>query len=161
MLHDVYLLRTGLIVLYRLFHNGIVIYNSSSACNVTLAHQDTWSAHEFRVEACTAVGCTSSASVLARTQPQPPEGLVGITANVTSQRTVRVHWTPVTAANGQLRYDVYFTGPFYTEQSTTTFDVRSVSFLASFHGEPETSVDSIPPYKWLISMKKCIVIDIR
>jgi len=108
-------LHSGVIVLYRLYHNGILIYNSSSACNVSLIHLETWSAHEFRLETCTAVGCTSSPSVLTRTLERPPEGQVGLTVNISSVRSVLVYWTPVSAANGPLRYDVYFTGPFYTQ----------------------------------------------
>jgi len=108
----------GVIILYTLYHNGIVIYNSSSACNVSLTRLETWSAHQFRLETCTAVGCASSPSVLARTQELPPEGHVGLTVNVSSPRTVVAYWTPVSAANGQLRYDVYFSGPFYALQST-------------------------------------------
>ena len=109
---------TGVIILYRLYHNGILVYNSSTACNLTLTQLETWSAHEFRLETCTAVGCSSSRSVLSRTQELAPQGLVGLAVNVTSARTVLVYWTAVSAANGRLRYDVYFTGPFYTEQRT-------------------------------------------
>jgi len=112
--------RTGLIILYRLYHNGILVYNSSTACNITLTHLETWSAHEFRLETCTAVGCSSSRSVLARTQELPPQGLVGLVVNVTSPHSVLVYWTAVSAPNGLLRYDVYFTGPFYTHQRTSS-----------------------------------------
>lgn len=108
-------LHAGVIVLYRLYHNGILIYNSSSPCNVSLTQLETWSAHEFRLETCTAVGCTSSPSVLARTLERPPEGLVGLAVNISSARSVLVYWTPVSAANGLLKYDVYFTGPFYAQ----------------------------------------------
>jgi len=109
----------GVIIVYRLYHNGILIYNSSTACNITLTNLQTWSAHELRVETCTAVGCSSSNSVLSRTQELPPQGLVGLVVNVTSPHSVLVYWTPVRAANGLLRYDVYFTGPFYTQQSAS------------------------------------------
>jgi len=105
----------GVIVLYRLYHNGLVMYNSSTACNMSLTGLETWSAHELRLETCTAVGCTSSPSVVARTQELAPEGHIGLRANVSSSRTVLVYWTPVTA-NGNLSYNVYFTGPFYTHQ---------------------------------------------
>ena len=109
------LLHPGVIVLYRLYHNGILVHSSSSACNLTLTELETWSAHEFRLETCTAVGCTSSPSVLSRTQELPPEGLIGLAVNVSSARSVLLYWTPVSAANGLLRYDVYFSGPFYTQ----------------------------------------------
>jgi len=75
----------------------------------------------FRVEACTQVGCTSSPSVRSRTQKRPPEGDISLTVNVSSSRSVRLHWTPVAAANGPLRYDVYFNGPFYIDEQSTQF----------------------------------------
>jgi len=59
---------------------------------------------------------TSSPSVLSRTQELAPEGVVGLAVNISSARSVLVYWTPVSAANGLLRYDVYFTGPFYTQR---------------------------------------------
>ena len=105
-------------MLYRLYHNGIVIHDSPLACNVSLSGLETWSAHAFRVETCTSVGCTSSTSVLARTQETAPRGVMGLRVNVSSSRTVLVHWTPVIEPNGRLRYHVYFTGPFYAQQRT-------------------------------------------
>jgi len=116
----------GVIVLYRLYHNGILIYNSSTACNLTLSGLETWSAHELRLETCTSVGCTSSPSVLARTQESVPEGVIGLAVNVSSTRSVLVYWTPVNEPNGRLSYRVYFSGPFYAQQSTYAFGKPSV-----------------------------------
>ena len=127
---------TGVILLYRLYHNGIVIYNSSSACNLSLTGLQTWSAHQFRLETCTSVGCTSSASVLARTQELAPQGVIGLRVNVSSSRSVRVHWTPVREANGRLLYNVYFTGPFYTSQR------KHISICSSLFNTVQSHVQS-------------------
>jgi len=131
-------LHAGVIILYRLYHNGILMYNSSSACNVSLTQLEVWSAHEFRLETCTAVGCASSRSVLSRTLEEPPEGPVGLAVNVSSARTVRVYWTPVSAANGLLRYHVYFTGPFYTQGGISQFHFR-------YHPHRRHHTSSLPP----------------
>jgi len=117
-LFDSRLCVTGVITLYRLYHNGIVIYDSSTACNLTMSGLQTWSAHQFRLETCTSVGCTSSPSILARTQENVPVGTVGLRVNGSSPRSVLVYWTPVSEPNGNLSYHVYFTGPFDDRQRT-------------------------------------------
>lgn len=63
------------------------------------------------------MGCSSSHEVSARTQEAPPQGTIGLSAQVLDARSVRVQWTRVQTPNGLLFYDVYFEGLFYVNPS--------------------------------------------
>jgi len=54
-----------------------------------------------------------------------PEGVITLRVNVSSSRSLNVYWTPVSQANGRLRYHVYFHGLFVV-QHTSTLQLRSV-----------------------------------
>src|SRR6266536_4939997 len=103
----------GVIILYRLYHNGLFICNDSSQLSFTINNLLPWSLHSFVVEACTVIGCSSSNEVSARTQESSPVGVIGINVIVDGPRQVRVLWTNVAVPNGLLYYDVYFEGLFY------------------------------------------------
>ena len=71
------------------------------------------SLHIFRLEACTARGCSYGPETLARTAEAAPEGAVALSVFVTDARTVSARWTAPVNPNGALQYEVLFTGIFY------------------------------------------------
>lgn len=112
----IFLLRivyAGVIILYRLYHNGLLAYNGSSLCDQTISSLQPWSIHIFREEACTIRGCAQSDDLTMRTQEAPPVGAIGLQVRVNNARGVSAYWTAVDSPNGLLYYNVYFNGIFY------------------------------------------------
>ena len=105
----------GVITLYRLYHNGLLIYTDHSIREHTIRHLQPWSLHLIRVDACTDKGCSSSNEVEGRTQEALPLGTIGLDLSVVDGRTVDVKWNALQNPNGRIYYDVYFEGFFYTD----------------------------------------------
>jgi hypothetical protein len=74
-----------------------------------------YSKHVFRVVACTKAGCSSSKQAKAYTQESQPEGFVTMDLRVDDARMVSVKWTVPEKPNGNMFFDVYFDGLFYTD----------------------------------------------
>ena len=109
---------TGVIILYKLYHNGLLVFNDSILRSVTFNNLQPYSFHSFRIEVCTIMGCASSGVVVGNTQEAPPVGSVGLNLKVAGSRSVQVQWSAVTASNGLLYYDVYFDGLYYVNTGT-------------------------------------------
>ncbi|KAK7504941.1 hypothetical protein BaRGS_00003969 [Batillaria attramentaria] len=131
----------GQIISYTLFHNGVNVMEGLAR----VYHVDglqPYSRHTFRVQACTARGCGTSAeteartqeeapqgtvvatarvldartvSTEARTQEEAPQGTVVATARVLDARTVSVRFTSPAQPNGLLYFDIFFQGLFYVD----------------------------------------------
>ena len=54
---------SGVIIQYRLYHNGLLVYTSANNRQYSIDNLQPWSLHTFRVEACTSRGCGSSEEV--------------------------------------------------------------------------------------------------
>ena len=106
---------SGIINEYKLFHNGLLVYNSPTVRQHLIGGLSPWSLHVLRVEACTSRGCGSSAEVRARTMEAPPEGQIGLGLRVSGQRSVDVKWNAVEVENGEVAYDVYVEGLEYVD----------------------------------------------
>lgn len=104
---------SGIIIQYRLYHNGLEVFTSPSISYHLIDGLQPWSVHKFRVAACTLKGCGSSNEVTTRTQEAPPVGEVGLEIGEITSRTVQVRYTAVAQPNGLIYYDVYFKGNFY------------------------------------------------
>ncbi|XP_076463865.1 usherin-like [Babylonia areolata] len=122
-------LPNGVITSYVLYHNdknvteGLIFRHEVNGLS-------PYSRHVFRLQVCTAQGCAFSAEVEARTKEAAPEGTLVLTASIKDARTVSVHWTRPSDANGQLFFDVFFQGLFYADPEnwnyTTVTDRRSL-----------------------------------
>ncbi|KAK7487113.1 hypothetical protein BaRGS_00021608, partial [Batillaria attramentaria] len=119
----------GQIISYTLFHNGVNVMEGLAR----VYHVDglqPYSRHTFRVQACTARGCGTSAETEARTQQEAPQGTVVATARVLDARTVSVRFTSPAQPNGLLYFDIFFQGLFYVDPEnwnyTTVMDRRSL-----------------------------------
>jgi hypothetical protein len=73
-----------------------------------------YSKNVFRIVACTKSGCSSSKQTMAYTQEAQPEGFVTMDLRVDDARTVSVKWTVPEKPNGNMSFDVFFQGLFYT-----------------------------------------------
>jgi usherin len=105
----------GVITQYRLFQNGLLIYNNPTTREFRIGNLLPWSLHLLRVEACTVKGCGSTTEVSARTQEAPPVGTIGLDLIVEGPRSVRLLWNGVVQSNGVVQYDAYFEGLFYVD----------------------------------------------
>ncbi|ELU01149.1 hypothetical protein CAPTEDRAFT_219707 [Capitella teleta] len=111
----------GIIIEYRLYHNGLQVLNSSFITYKFIDGLQPWSLHRFRVSACTVKGCGSSNEIAARTQEAPPIGEVGLEIGLTRARSVEVRYTGVEVNNGIVFYNIYFEGPFYVDPDNFDF----------------------------------------
>ncbi len=112
----------GVINVYNLYHNTLLIYSDPTQRRHTIDSLQPWSLHTLRVTACTVIGCTSSNEVKARTEESPPEGSIGLDLVVDNSREVSVKWNEVAEANGNISYDVYFEGLFYSDPGEKCLD---------------------------------------
>ncbi|XP_053408878.1 usherin-like [Mercenaria mercenaria] len=107
-------LPNGRITQYQLFHNEIPRYVGLNMF-YDVGGLTPYSKHVFRVVACTRSGCSSSKQTKAYTQESQPEGFVTMDLRVEDARTVSVKWTVPEKPNGNMFFDVYFEGLFYTD----------------------------------------------
>ena len=128
----------GQIILYRLYHNGLMIYNMTPSLTTenvpplqspstpdqqanVIAGQYTvtglmpYSLHQIRLEACTAKGCSSSETIEARTMEDVPRGTIGLAVRNEGARRIGVQYNEVEVENGEVYYTVYAEGLYYVD----------------------------------------------
>ena len=98
-----------------MYHNTLLVFNTSHDVTYTISGLQPYSLHRVRLEACTAQGCSSSATRQVRTREAPPVGDIGFTVDVIGSREVQAYWTAVDEANGVVFYEVYFGGMYYVD----------------------------------------------
>lgn len=121
---------------YELYHNEVLVYSGLDMI-YAIAGLSAYSLNSFRVTACTVVGCGSSELVQARTREAVPQGYIVMQLKVAGPRYVKVRWDRPEFPNGEMVYNVYFEGLFYTDPgrnndtnfSTDTSSSKSVDVL--------------------------------
>eukprot|EP00062_Callorhinchus_milii_P018719 gi/632972566/ref/XP_007902721.1/ PREDICTED: usherin [Callorhinchus milii] len=138
----------GIVVLYGLFMNGVLVENSSSLFSYYVSDLMPWSLHTFHVQACTAKGCAIGPSVDARTLESAPMGSILLTVASEGARSVRVKWTAPSRPNGLLTYSVIFTGLFYVERAKNNYSTKSRTQILYRCAESDiwVSVGGLLPY---------------
>ena len=120
-------LPNGIVTLYKLYQNEMVVSNSSKPSSTTINNLKPWSKHEFRVEVCTSQGCAFSRGVSHRTQQSPPEGNVKLSVTVLGPRTIKARWGKPRRKNGEMVYYVICSGLFYVDPENKNYQVERVS----------------------------------
>ncbi|XP_004700202.1 usherin [Echinops telfairi] len=137
----------GIITAYGLYLDGVLIHNSSElSCH---AHGFApGSLHSFRVQACTAKGCTMGPVVGNRTLEAPPEGTVNVFVKREGSREVHVKWEAPLSPNGCITYSVLFSGIFYAAQVGNGYDtiLNGTRIVYSSENSRWVLVDGLIPF---------------
>uniref|UniRef100_A0A8D0R6P0 Usherin n=1 Tax=Sus scrofa TaxID=9823 RepID=A0A8D0R6P0_PIG len=137
----------GVITSYGLYLDGILIQNSSELSCHAYGFAP-WSFHSFRVQACTARGCTLGPLVENRTLEAPPEGTVNVFVKTEGPRKAHVRWQAPHHPNGHLTCSVLFTGTFYASQADDNYTL--LHGTQTMHRGEETDgwilVDGLVPF---------------
>ncbi len=97
---------------YTLYKDNEIVY-SDKHFDTLVDGLDHWTQYSFRIQACTAMGCTLSDASLVRTLEAPPKGLqpprLTAYADVNGAHNgVLVEWIPPSKPNGIIiRYEIY------------------------------------------------------
>nr|XP_006813188.1 PREDICTED: usherin [Saccoglossus kowalevskii] len=97
----------GIITGYALYMENSVIY-SGNLMTYTQTGLSTFTSYQFKLTACTVVGCTDSDVVSISTGQLPPSSIDAPTIYVEGPRTIEVEWNPPNQMNGILENYVLY-----------------------------------------------------
>ncbi|BFZ06827.1 hypothetical protein BsWGS_09866 [Bradybaena similaris] len=139
-------LANGVITRYELYHNGLLVYSGLERV-YNVGNLQPFSQHVFQVRACTAQGCAYGDQVVARTLESAPQGLIVLNATMLDARTVNVTWTLPEQMNGNMTFQVYFTGLFYANPAAWNYATVAETrpLLTSFVGYTMYQVKPLVP----------------
>ena len=120
-------LPNGVVSVYKLYQNQAIIFNSSIPSSTQIGGFKPWSRHEFRLEACTKMGCSFGPAVTRRTKPSRPEGDVKLSVTVLSPRSLQALWSKPQRKNGLMRYYVICSGIFYENPNEENYQIKRSS----------------------------------
>ncbi|CAD5123124.1 DgyrCDS11497 [Dimorphilus gyrociliatus] len=141
-------LTNGVITEYRLYHNEIRVFNSSSSLFYLISGLQPYTLHSLRLVVCTIKGCASSDVVEIRTQEAPPIGTVGLELTVADSRSVNIRWTRVPVPNGKITYTTFFDGLYYRDIANWNYSTERErrSLYTSQEFNKLTKIEGLVPY---------------
>ncbi|XP_069464673.1 usherin [Ambystoma mexicanum] len=108
----------GVITQYLLYMNETLVYVGNET-EYNISDLAVYSEQQFRLTACTVIGCTNNSVVTVHTAQLPPSGMASPDLTVLGTRSIAVRWTQPKEIHGLLeRYIVYV-----SEDGKSTWDV--------------------------------------